>query len=100
MFVNAHTYVCTCVRVFVYLYVCVICAYTIRNNNIVFNPWHPGNLYAYVCMVVWFDIEAAEKKEIERKKSEEKATLRKLQKLIEKEQGRKNKKSKSRKSTR
>ena len=51
-----------------------------------------------VCILslpVWllYGVEAAEKRELERKKTEEKATLKKLQKLIEKERERKKKPS-------
>lgn len=45
-------------------------------------------------------VEAAEKKELERKKLEEKATLKKLQNLIEKEREKRNKKPKARKTKR
>ena len=44
------------------------------------------------------DLEAAERREMERKKTEEKTTLKKLQKLIEKEQKRKNKRPDSKKT--
>ena len=45
-------------------------------------------------------VEAAEKKELERKKLEEKATLKKLQNLIEKEREKRSKKPKARKTKR
>jgi hypothetical protein len=45
-------------------------------------------------------VEAAEKKELERKKLEEKATLKKLQNLIEKEREKRYKKPKAKKTKR
>ena len=59
--------------------------------------------YLLVHLLVYFVmccVEAAEKKELERKKLEEKATLKKLQKLIEKEREKRNKKPKARKTKR
>ena len=82
---------------------CVLCTYTCISVLaplvvVTWCYWYVVCVHVWVCVLYRNDIEAAERRELERKKIEEKTTLKKLQKLIEKEQRRKNKMSSSKKT--